>query len=174
MLSIVGAGFDPAVLDAGGILLQSREDVGQPNVSTPARFGWGFLSTLIVGAIMLAFIPDYFDRLVGDIRSSPVSNFGWGFAALIGLVVLIFVLFITVIGILLLIPLLPVVLVVGLVGNALAYTAIYDGVLDNRWAALAVGAVTVGVLNVIPVVGTLIAFVVGSIGLGAIIQDWMR
>ncbi|GAB3689725.1 hypothetical protein GCM10028857_25410 [Salinarchaeum chitinilyticum] len=119
---------------------------------------------------MLAIAPNFVDSMVEAIQDEPVASFAWGIIALVLFVVVVILLALTIVGIILVIPLAIGFAILAVVGNVLAFIAVCDGVVDNRWVALAIAAVAVAVVNVIPVVGSLISFVVGSIGMGAIVR----
>lgn len=64
-----------------------------------------FLTTLIVGAILVAIAPSYTQDGMADVLENPVGSFLYGLAVLLVLLVVMFVLVITVIGVVLAIPL---------------------------------------------------------------------
>lgn len=132
----------------------------------------GFVSTLILGALLLALAPEFVDRCVDRIHDEAGACFGWGVLVLLAFVVVSVLLAITVIGVVLVIPLALGFAVVGVVGNAIGYLALFDGVVESRKAALVAGAVVAGATNLIPILGGLVGFVVGSLGVGAIVRDY--
>ncbi|WP_336327017.1 hypothetical protein [Halovenus sp. HT40] len=64
-----------------------------------------FFTTLIVGALLVAFAPDYTERMIDDVFEDPVGPFLYGIMILLILVVLIVLLVISIIGTLFVIPL---------------------------------------------------------------------
>jgi hypothetical protein len=95
-----------------------------------------------------------------------------GLLLLIGFVGLAVLLALTVIGAILVIPLAIGFFVIAVVGNALGYLAVFDGVVDSRGVALVAGAAVAGVTNLVPILGGLVGFVVGSLGVGAVVRDY--
>lgn len=173
------AALEPIVgelLVAGGsdVLLQGSGSFGQPEVAPGVRAASGLALTLVVGAILLAAAPNYVDAIVGEIDEQPVTCFAWGIGALVGFIGSVVLLAITVIGIILVIPLLIAFVILAIAGNVLAFLAVGDRFVDNRWVALLVAALALAVLNVVPIVGNIISFVIGSVGMGAIVIHWRR
>lgn len=172
---VIGAVLGSGALEFSHVVLQGAGDVSQqPQIDPVFRAIGGFLVTLIAGALLLAISPNYVQRRVRDIRDEPVACFAWGIAALIALFIVSFVLAITVVGVILLFPLLLVAIAVGIVGNVLAFVAVCDGFVDSRWVALLVASVVVALTNLLPVIGGIAGFVIGAIGIGAIVRRWMR
>ena len=132
----------------------------------------GFVFTLVVGGLVLAVSPGYVDRVVGEVREDAFASLLWGIGALALVLGLFFLLVITVVGIVIAFPLLFVFLVLAVVGNALGYLALFDGAVEDRWMALVAGAAVAGLVGAIPVLGDLISFVVGSVGVGAMLKLW--
>ncbi|WP_248517559.1 hypothetical protein [Salinarchaeum laminariae] len=170
MTAAIGAIADPVVLEIGAFVLQGTGNVNQPQFSPAVESGGGLIATLVVGAIMLAAAPNYVDSIVEDVRQEPVASFAWGIISLIVFVIAIILLALTIVGIILVIPLAFAFILLAIMGNVLAFIAVCDEFVDNRWMALVVAAIAVAVLNVIPVVGGIISFVIGSVGMGAVIR----
>lgn len=170
---LIDAALGSGALEVSHVLLQGANDVNQNQFDPMQRAVTGFLLTLVVGAIMLAAMPDYVDAIIEDILEEPFASFAWGILTMIGFAVLIFVLIITIVGILLAIPLAIVFGIVSAAGGVLAYLAVCDGFVDSRWVALVVAALATAVVNLIPVIGSVIGFVIGAVGLGAVVRRWM-
>jgi|AntRauMinimDraft_4_1070384.scaffolds.fasta_scaffold00253_30 hypothetical protein len=132
----------------------------------------GFVSTLLLGGLLLALAPEFVDRGVERIHDEGVACFGWGVFVLVAFVGVSVLLAVTVVGIVLVIPLALGFFVVAVVGNALGYLALFDGFVESRRVALVAGAVVAGVTNLIPILGGLVGFVVGSLGVGAVVRDY--
>ena len=154
-----------------------------PNVDVGVDPGTGllgsavgaFLTTLIVGAILLAVAPEYTERMGGFLLEEPVGAFVYGVAALLAVVVLTILLAITLVGILLAVPLAVVAYVVWAVGAAIAYLALGDrlvGHQDGWLRPLLVGAGINGLLTLTGI-GGLIAFGIGATGFGAVLRHWL-
>ena len=130
--------------------------------------------TLIVGAILLLIVPDTSDRITHRVRSQPGESFLYGLLVAIAVVVLSVLLAITIIGLVVVIPGLIVFALVGLAGSVLATVALGLALArqPNPWLGLVVGGLLVAFVSLIPVVGALVQFVIGTIGLGAIVIDY--
>jgi hypothetical protein len=136
-----------------------------------------FLTTFIVGAILIAVAPAYVERLLDAIDAEPVVSFAYGIVALLGLVVVTIALVLTILGILLAIPLILLTVVVWAVGSAIAFLAIGERLVDGdsteEWLKpLAVGAAINGGLALTGI-GGLVSFCIGAAGFGAILRDWL-
>lgn len=151
---------------------QGGPGVNRPNLSPGVRFGAGFALSLVVGGILLAVAPRYVDRIIGRIHDDTGTSFLWGVGVLVLFIGSFVLLAITVVGIVIAIPLMIVFVVVAIVGNVLGYLALLAGVVENRWLALVLAAALASLLGAIPVLGNLIGFVVGSLGVGAMARDW--
>lgn len=171
--SLLDAALGSGALELSRVVLQGASDVNQQQFDPVEQATGSFLSTIIVGAIMLAASPNYVDSIIEDVLEEPVASFAWGILTLIVFVGTAFLLAITIIGIVLVIPLVILFVIVAIAGNVLAYLAVCDGFVDNRWAALVVAALAVTVVSLIPAIGTIVGFVVGSVGTGAIVRRWV-
>jgi len=132
-----------------------------------------FLTTLVVGGIMVAVAPAYTERRMVDLVAEPVNSFLYGLVALVVLVILTVVLVITLVGILLAIPLAIVTYVIWAVGAAIAYLAIGERLVgrEDGWLKpLLVGAAINGVLALTGI-GGLVAFGIGAAGFGAVLRS---
>ena len=132
-----------------------------------------FLTTLAVGAILLAVLPAYTERMMDTLGEDAAGVFVYGVLALVALVVLTVVLVVTILGILLAIPLIVLAVLVWAVGAAIAYLTIGDRLVghEDGWGKpLVVGAAINGALAVTGI-GGLIAFCIGAAGFGTVIRD---
>lgn len=154
-----------------------------PGVNVDVGFGEGlaggavgaFLTTLVIGAILVAIAPEYTQRMMRDVAEEPVGSFVYGLLSLLLLLAASFLLFITIIGIVVALPLLLVAWVVWGVGAAIAYLAIADRLVghDDGWLkALLVGAGINGVLTITGI-GGLVAFGIGAAGFGAVLRSYL-
>lgn len=168
-------------MDAFG-LVGSPLQMGAPEVSVSVDPVLGvvgsaigaFLTTLLVGLLLRALAPDYLDDRMADVREDPVGTFLYGLVALVGVALLTVLLAITIVGIVVAIPLALVAYVVWAVGAAVAYLAIGDALVghEDGWTKpLVVGAAIAGGLALTGV-GGIIAFGVGAVGFGAVLQDY--
>lgn len=151
---------------------QGAPGFDQPNPSPMVRLAGGFIFSLIVGSIMLATAPGYVDRIIERVQTDTGASFLWGIGVLALFIGLFVLLVITVVGIIVAIPLLIVFVVVAIIGNVLGYLALLSGLVESRWVALVLASALAAILGAIPVLGNLIGFVVGSLGVGAIARDW--
>ncbi|OAQ52867.1 hypothetical protein HTG_11105 [Natrinema mahii] len=134
------------------------------------------LTTLVVGAILVAIAPDYTDRMMDDVLENPFGTFLYGIASLLGIGLLILLLVVTIVGIIVAIPLFLLAYLVWAVGGAIAYLAIADrlvGRTDDEWLKrLLVAAAISGALAVTGV-GGILAICIGAAGFGAVLQDYL-
>lgn len=144
-----------------------------PSVSPVVQMVGSTLVTLVVGGIVLAVRPAYARTVVERIYDDGFAALGVGVLALIVFVGVELLLWITIVGILLAIPLAIAFAVVGAIGNALGYLAIFGALVESRWTALVLAAALSGVVGVIPILGDLVGFLIGSIGVGAVFLEWL-
>ncbi|WP_135820836.1 hypothetical protein [Halostella litorea] len=132
-----------------------------------------FLTTLAVGAIMIAVVPEYTERMMESLADEPVDALVYGLACLVGLVLLIVLLVFSLIGIVAAVPLALVAWLAWAVGSAVAFLTIGERLVgrDDGWLKpLLLGAVINGGLAATGV-GGIIAFVVGAAGFGTVLQS---
>lgn len=152
-----------------------------PGMNVDIGFGEGlaggavgaFLTTLVVGAILIAIVPEYTQRMMAMVAEEPVGSFVYGLVSLVLLLAASFLLFVTIIGIVVAIPLLLVAYVVWGIGAAIAYLAIADRLVghEDGWLQpLLVGAGINGVLTITGI-GGLVAFGIGAAGFGAVLRS---
>lgn len=135
-----------------------------------------FLTTLVVGAIMVALAPGYTERTMERLRDEPVGSFLYGFVCLVFVVLVTVVLAITIVGLLVAIPFAVLSFVVWAVGSAVAFLAIGERLVgrEDGWLRpLLVGAGIDGALALTGI-GGLVAFAVGAAGFGAVLRDWLE
>ena len=135
-----------------------------------------FLTTLIVGAIMIAVVPEYTEQMMGDVLDEPVGSFVYGIIALVAVLIIAFVFFITIIGILVALPLLLVVYLLWAIGSVIAYLAIAERLIgrgDSWLEPLLVAAGLNGVLTLTGI-GGLIAFCIGAAGFGTVLRSGLN
>lgn len=151
---------------------QPGPGMARPDLSPGVRFGAGFALSLVVGAILLTVSPRYVDRIVESIHDNAVESFLWGLGVFVLFIGAFVVLVISVVGIVVAIPLMIVFVVVAILGNLLGYLAVVGGFVESRWVALLLASGLAALLGAIPILGDLIGFAVGSIGVGAVVRDW--
>lgn len=133
-----------------------------------------FLTTLLVGAILIAIAPEYTNRMTRRIQEEFVQSLLYGILILVGLVVLILLLVLTIVGILVVLPLILIAIIVWAVGSAIAFLTIGYHLVDTEdWKLpLLVGAAINGGLALTGI-GGLISFVIAASGFGAVVSDWL-
>lgn len=132
-----------------------------------------FVTTLVVGAILLALYPEYTERTIEDIFEEPVGRFLYGIAVLLLLAVLIFLLVISVIGILVAVPLLIAAWVVWAAGASLVLLAIADRLVghEDGWLVPLLLASGINAALALSGIGALISIVFGALGFGTILSE---
>jgi len=131
------------------------------------------LTTLVVGAILVAIAPDYTERMMDDVLEDPFGTFLYGIVSLLGIGLLILVLLVTIVGIVVAIPLFLLAYLVWAIGGAIAYLAIADRLVgrNDEWLArLLVAAAISGALAVTGV-GGILAICIGAAGFGAVLRS---
>jgi len=161
----------------GGDIVQDAGVAAGP-VQFPMAFQWalavyGLLINLLLGIILLALGPGFARDVADRATGSFLASVGVGLVVLIGVPILLALLAITVVGIPLMLAgtLLFVLYVwIATVYGRFAVGAWLIGLVDarNRWIALLVGLILVGVLAQIPYVGPAISGIVTLIGVGAV------
>jgi len=171
----------PALPQFTTVLLALQEWTdGGVNVDIDLATGLGggavgaFLTTLLVGAILLALAPEYTDRTAASLLAEPVDSFLYGIFFLLALVVMVVALVISIVGILVVIPLVVLAYLVWAVGSSIAFLAIGERLVEaeGRFVALLVGALINGGLTLTGV-GGIISFCVGAAGFGIVLRQWM-
>lgn len=167
----------PVLLAApSGPVAQVGTDVGVEVGSGAGLVGGAvgaFLTTLIVGGIMVAIAPAYTERTMETVADDPVGSVGYGLLCLLAVILLTVLLVVSVVGILVALPFAIAAYPVWAVGSAIAYLAIADRLVGHEggWLKpLAVGAAINGALALTGV-GGIVALGVGAAGFGAILRD---
>lgn len=160
-------------LEATHVALQGAEAVDQQPIDPAAQTELTIVLMLLIGTILIAGKPVYVNRVVRDVRDVPVACFAWGIVTLAVLLFLIFAFAITVVGAFVAIPLMFVLAALALGGNVLAYLAVLEDTVGNRWVSLVVATLVVVFASLIGPIGVVVNFVVGSIGMGAMVRRWM-
>lgn len=178
-LAVLGA------LALAGVAAAQGQQFTDPEVVTGTsplvRFVGGFLGNLLVGGILVAVAPSFTKRVMATAREDAILAFVYGLATAITAVVVTFILAATGIGLILAIPLIFALAVVGIVGGAAAFVLVGSLALEasgesepGLGRSVVVGALAAGVFSAIPIVGGLAEFVVGTVGLGALVVRWRQ
>ncbi len=132
-----------------------------------------FISTLIIGLLLIHFYPKYNREAVSTLRKRPWASLGIGFIVLVLTPIIFVLLLATVVGI----PLAFILLASYLITLYLVriFVILWAGVGIFEWLgktvhggwALVVGLVVYSLLTLIPVIGDLVTFFVILFGLGA-------
>lgn len=141
--------------------------------------GYVMLVNLVLGAILLAVLPGFSGRVGTTVGEEPLRSAGFGVAALVGIPIGLALLAVTVVGIPLMLAgvfLYALLLWVGLVYGRFAVAVWLLGQfdVDNRWLALVVGIVGLGLLGQLPFVGWLLTLGTFLLGLGAVTSGIVR
>ena len=168
---------------AVGVLLQPGPGAGfeqVPTVDPTVGLGGGafsaFLTTLLIGGILVALAPGYTERLMNRVRDDAVGSFIYGLLALVALLLVTILLVITIVGILLAIPLAVITGLAWAAGASVAFLAIADRLVgrEDGWLKpLLVAALINGGLTLTGI-GGLVSFAVGAAGFGALLRDWQE
>lgn len=135
---------------------------------------WGFAANLLLGTVLLLVFPRFSRRVVDGVADTPAVTGGVGLGVLVGGPLVLLLVAMTVVGIpLVLFVGVPVLVVGGWVALvygrfAVAAVALERLGYDNRWVALVVGVVGLGLVALVPVLGGLVDLVVFLLGLGAL------
>lgn len=164
-----------------GLVLQpgpgfDRVPAVDPTVSLGGSAFGAFLTTLLVGGILVALAPGYTERLMDRVRGDVGGSLVYGLVALVALILLMVLLAITIIGIIVVVPLAIVLGLAWAAGAAIAFLAIADrlvGRADGWLKPLLVAALINGGLTLTGI-GGLVSFAVGAAGFGALLRDWLE
>lgn len=169
--SYAGAAVPLAAL--AGWLLQSGPS-GDPGPRTDLLFEnlfvnglGGALTTLIVGGLLIAVATEYTDRNTRRIQREPGRTFIYGFGILVGFIIIFIALALTIVGLLVALPLALIAGLAFLIWGQLGYLTVGRLVTDEKWPTLGVAIGVAFLVGVVPGIGALVGFVIGSMGVGA-------
>ncbi|NUB91740.1 hypothetical protein HT576_12010 [Haloterrigena sp. SYSU A121-1] len=147
-------------------------DVGAPVGLVGGAVG-AFLTTLVVGAILVAIAPAYTERMMAAVLEDPFGAFLYGILSLLALGLLTFLLVITIVGIFVAIPLVLVAYLVWAVGAAVGYLAIAERLVgrDDGWLTPLLVAAAINGALALTGIGGLISLCVGAAGFGIVLRD---
>ncbi|SNZ03110.1 hypothetical protein SAMN06269185_0193 [Natronoarchaeum philippinense] len=160
------------------LLLQSDVNisVGSPISGVLGGAVTAFLTTLVVGAIVLAIRPEYVRQTAASFLDDLVGSLVYGVIGLVGVACITFLLVITLIGIPLAVLFVLLAYLLWAVGAAIAFFAIGERLVDRPdepLVALAVGAGINGAL-VLTGIGSIVALCIGAGGFGAVVRRWLE
>ncbi|SDR39414.1 hypothetical protein [Natronobacterium texcoconense] len=129
--------------------------------------------TLVIGGLLIMIAESTTRRVTDRALDEPGIAFLYGVGSLIAVIGSAFLLAITGIGIVIAVPLLLGYAIVALITLEFGYLAT-GRLVDDDWpVALAVAVVVSAVSGAVPVLGGIVAFVIGSIGIGAAIRQFL-
>jgi hypothetical protein len=124
--------------------------------------------TLLFGIALLAYTPSSATRRTELIREKPGKTFVFGLVVGVVLGVLAGVLFLVRFGLILIVPLALGFLVAGVYGYLAAGYAV-----AGSWSlGLAVAVGIAGFVGAVPIVGPMLGFVIGNMGIGTVYLDY--
>ncbi len=165
--------FEHAV-PLGDVLLSIDLDIDGPSGLAGGAVG-AFLTTLVIGGVLVVLAPDYTERTVSEVFDDPVTSFIYGFLFLLLLALVVFGLVITIIGILLAIPLVLVAYLVWAVGATIGFLAIGDRLVghEDDWVKPLLVAAAINGALALTGIGGIISFLVGATGFGTILREYV-
>jgi len=164
----------PGATVEGGVVQGSGGFGPLPDIPTWAGTVSSIVSTLVVGALLVAALPGFTDRVADAAVDAPgrsaLSGLGFLVFVPITLILIAFTLIgipVTILGFIAYAVLLTVGYVAGNYTLGRYILSIRD--MENRWLALLVGVLLVAALDFAPLVGGLVQLVVFLLGVGALV-----
>ena len=157
-------------------MLQINVDLGvDSTVGLVGSAFSAFLTTLVVGAILVAVVPEYTEERMAAVVDDPVGSLVYGLAVFLVVIVVMVVFAITIVGLLVALPLALLLYVVWALGSTIAYLAIADRLVghDDGWTLPLLVAAGINGALVLSVVGGLVGFLVGAAGFGAVMAEYL-
>lgn len=135
-----------------------------------------FLTTLLLGAVLVALFPDATERLMTAVVGEPFQSLAYGVFALFALVSLTVALVFSIVGIVVAIPLVVAAYLTWGVGSAVAFLAIADRLVghEDGWGKPLLVAARMNGLLTLTGIGTLVAICVGAAGFGAVLRPYLE
>lgn len=181
MTALFAGLVDPALAAAPslGAVLQGAPPVNvevDPVRNVVSSAVGAFLTTLVVGAIMISMWPDYTQGKMQQVVDNPVGTFAYGLVVLLLLVLVTIVLAITIVGIVVAIPLMIVSWILWAVGSAIGFLAIADRLVghEDGWTVPLLVAAGLNGLLALTGIGGLVSFAVGAAGFGAVLRSYLE
>lgn len=165
----------PGATVAGSVRqVESVDITGGPLAPSWVTSLYGFLTSLLLGAVLLLAFPVFSNRVADRLEADPLTSGGIGLAALILGPILIVLLAITIIGIPLAILgavlfglLLWIGTVYGVYGVSRWLLSFAD--VESKWVALLFGLLIVALISPVPLLGGIVQFLLLLLGLGALL-----
>ena len=130
------------------------------------------IATLVIGGLLILLAPQLTGRVTDRAIDEPVVAFLWGFGVTVLVIVVAVGLAITVVGVVIAIPLLLVFGLFALVTAEFGFLATGRLASDDWTVVLFVAVLVAVVTGFVPILGGLLSFVIGSIGIGAAIVEY--
>ena len=151
---------------------QSTDPGADPGVSLVVQAIAAGAVTLVIGGLFIVAAPEYTERVTDRALTRPGQTFLWGVALFVAVLGSAFVLAITIIGLIVAIPLLFLYVLFALVAGELGYLAA-GRLASDDWPIVLLVAIGVAfVVGGVPILGGLIGFILGCIGVGAVVVDY--
>ena len=168
---LTGASFDLLRL---ATVQPPRQTAGDLLVGATVEFVFSAVVLSVIGAIVMAIAPEFTSEGVAYVHEHPGEAFVYGVIAYVALIAATILLAITIVGLLVVIPGLILVAVLGLGATTVAIVSLGGWLLsafDGRsvtasGTALVAGAVAWAVVDLVPVLGGLVTFVLSAMGFG--------
>jgi cytoskeletal protein CcmA (bactofilin family) len=131
------------------------------------------LSSLLIGILLIIFVPKTCNKLIEIINQKTLQSFGWGLLVLILVPILILISFLIIIGAPLALILIGLYIFMIYLTKIFVALAIGKKISNDKWSlvwSLTIGTVILFVIGLIPIVSTIVSFLTLFIGLGAISQ----
>lgn len=151
-----------------------RQTAGDLLVGATVEFVFSAVILSVIGAVVMAIAPDFTSEGVEYVHEHPGEAFVYGVIAYVALIAATILLAITIVGLLVVIPGLILVAILGLGATTVAIVSLgawLQSTLDGRpvavsGTALVVGAVAWAAVDLVPVLGGLVTFVLSAMGFG--------
>lgn len=130
---------------------------------------------LLLGGAVFGFGPAYTRETISELRDDLGAAGLWGLLVTIVAPIVLVLLAITIIGLVVAIPGFIALFVVGLVGTGIMVVWVGDSLTHShgeiRGSAVLIGALTLALVSIVPVLGGLVTFVLGLFTVGVV---WKR
>lgn len=178
--SEASADIAPGAVITGGVTHHAQTARHRPHLP---GFGWGWwvamlIASLVSGAVLALLLPRAAARVADQVETQPLMALLIGFALVVATPVALLFLMVTVVGIPLALVLLGVYLVLWHVAWLVAGLSLGDAFLRRRttfksllsrlMAALAFGLPVLLIVQLVPILGWLVAFVAVCVGFGGV------
>jgi hypothetical protein len=152
----------------------AAQSATRTGLNPPVQAGIAFVSTLIIGAMLLSNLEGYTARVAKTIRNDPLESLIIGIGVLVGFIVLVFLCaLLGVVGVLLLVVLVFGFAFLSIAANAIAYMTVFAPYV-GRLPSLVFAALVAAAFGYLPavggttaLVGRIVSFLLGAVGLGA-------